>query len=536
MLWHSISHSAMKKLPKTPSLLLFPNSLSSCHAHKYVSNIRLLDAQNGRLATTVMETNLRNDEERLGELAHLLKTCAVKKTQSEGKTLHARIIKYGFECHFYLANHLVTMYSKSGNLVDACQVFDKMPERNAVSWTTLIAGYAQDGCHIEAMKLFSQMNREGIPSDCFSLSSVLHASSGAAAVEPGKQLHAHILKLVLEGDVFVGSALVDMYVKCAKMKDAQQVFENMPKRNVVSWTAMISGYAQNGHGEEAFKLFSQMLRVGVQMNLVTFACVLTAFASPEALEQGSQVHGHIVKAGLEADVSVANALVTMYVKCGNVEDACCVFDGLPDPNLVSWTAMIAGYVQHERSEEALELFTEMKLAGLKPNQFTFASVIKGCTGLAALEQGRQMHSHVIKSGTEWDVFVGNSLVTMYAKCQNMEFAQKAFKEISTPNVISYTALVAGYAQNEQCVEALDLFCKMQQLRMEMDHFVFATALNASASLAALEQGSQLHTHVVKVGFESDLFIKNALLDMIWPDWTRQEGYETLFPNANWWHG
>lgn len=255
MLWHSISHSAMKKIPKALSSHRFLNSLSSCHAHKYISNIQSLAAQNGRLATTVMKTNLQNDEERLGELAHLLKICAVKKTQSEGKTLHASIIKYGFESHFYLANHLVTMYCKSGGVLDARQVFDIMPERNAVSWTTLIAGYGQDGCHTEALKLFSQMNREGVPSDCFSLSSVLHASSGAAAVEPGKQLHAHILKLVLEGDVFVGSALVDMYVKCAKMKEAQQVFENMPKRNVVSWTAMISGYAQNGHCEEAFKLF-----------------------------------------------------------------------------------------------------------------------------------------------------------------------------------------------------------------------------------------------------------------------------------------
>lgn len=536
MLWHSISHSAMKKIPKVLSSHRFLNSLSSCHAHKYISNIQSLAAQNGRLATTVMKTNLQNDEERLGELAHLLKICAVKKTQSEGKTLHASIIKYGFESHFYLANHLVTMYCKSGGVLDARQVFDIMSERNAVSWTTLIAGYGQDGCHKEALKLFSQMNREGVPSDCFSLSSVLHASSGAAAVEPGKQLHAHILKLVLEGDVFVGSALVDMYVKCAKMKEAQQVFENMPKRNVVSWTAMISGYAQNGHCEEAFKLFSQMHRLGEQMNLVTFACVLTAFTSPETLEQGTQVHGRIVKAGLETDVSVANALVTMYVKCGSVDDACCVFEGLPDPNLVSWTAMIAGYVQHERSGEALELFSEMKLAGLKPNQFTFASVMKGCADLAAVEQGRQMHTHVIKSGTEWDVFVGNSLVTMYAKCQNMEFAEKAFDEIATPNVISYTALLAGHAQNEQCVEALNLFCKMRQLRIEMDQFVFATALNASASLAALEEGSQLHTHVVKIGFESDLFIKNALLDMIWPDWTRREGYETLFPNANWWHG
>eukprot|EP01018_Ginkgo_biloba_P022446 Gb_27176 [translate_table: standard] len=453
------------------------------------------------------------DEGQVEEYACLLKSCCDVKAGKEGKRLHAHIIKAGNEYRVFLVNHLITMYSKCGNVVCARQAFDKMSERNAVSWTAMIAGYTQNDNGVEALRLFCQMQREGIESDRFSFSSVLRASAGASAIQPGEQLHAHVIKMDFEGDVFVGSALVDMYAKCGSIEIARKVFDKMPERNVVSWTAMIAGYAQNGHGGQSLKLLCQMQRIGVQLNLITFASVLIAFASPEYLDQGRQVHGRLIKAGLESDVSIGNALVTMYAKCGSLEDACHVFNGLLNPNMVSWTAMIAAYVQHEHVEEALAFFIEMQDAGKKPNQFTFASVLKACAALAALEQGRQMHSHVIKTGIELDVFVGNAIVTMYAKCGNMDSAEKVFEKIAAPNMVSYTALIAGYAQNEHCEEALNLFGGMQQLGMIMDEFVFATVLSASASLAAIEPGNQVHTHVIKTGFESDVFVGNALVDM-----------------------
>ncbi|KAH9291214.1 hypothetical protein KI387_043595, partial [Taxus chinensis] len=443
----------------------------------------------------------------------LLKSAVYDKSHGEGKILHTHIVKNGFECNLFLANHLITMYAKCGNLGDARQAFDKMSQRDAVSWTALIAGYVQNGNDMEGFDFFHQMHREGIKSDRFSLCSVLRASASMAVLEAGKQVHAHAIKQLIEGDVFVGSALVDMYGKCSNLKSAQKVFDKMSERNVVTWTAMVSGYAQNGYSQESFHLFVEMQRLGMQPNLITYAGILTAFTDPVYVEQGRQVHGCIEKAGLAENVSVANALVTMYVKCGKMEDARIVFDTLPNPNMVSWTAMIAGYAQHEHGKEALELFIKMQIANQNPNQFTFASVIKACATDGAIEQGKKIHSHVIKSGTEKHVYVGNALVTMYARCKNMESSQKAFEEIVAPDMISYTALVTGYAQNEYCMETLNLFREMWRSGVEMDNFVLSTVLSASSSLGALEMGNQLHTHAIKAGFEYDLYVQNALLDM-----------------------
>ncbi|XP_057843783.2 pentatricopeptide repeat-containing protein At4g13650 [Cryptomeria japonica] len=405
------------------------------------------------------------------------------------------------------------MYTKCGSMLNARQVFDKMSQRDAVSWTALISGYVQNGDGIEALNLFREMHGEGLKMDRFSLCSVLRGCAGMAALESGQQFHSHVIKLLLEGDVIVGSALVDMYAKCASLENAQKIFDRMPERNVVTWTAMVCGYAQNGQFEEFFHLFGQMQRLRVELNFVTYVGLLTAFSNSGYPEHGRQIHGCIVKVGLAEDVSVANALASMYIKCGRMEDAFVVFDRLPNPNLVSWTAMITGYAQHEHGEEALKLFIQMCNANQNPNQFTYAGVVKACATDGAMEEGRQLHSHVIKSGIERHVYVGNALITLYGRCGSMQSAQKAFEDIQRPDVISYTALLAGFAQNDLCMQAFNLFCKMQRSDMEIDNFVFATVLSASASLGALGMGNQLHAHAIKDGFEYDLFIQNALVDM-----------------------
>jgi pentatricopeptide repeat protein len=204
----------------------------------------------------------------------LLKRCTVAKALSRGKQVHAHMIKTGLQVNMFIWNILINMYAKCQSMPDARKLFDKMSQPDIVSWTAVIAGYAQHGYACEALKHFCQMQRRGPMPNEFTFGSVLKASAGIAAAEEGKQIHAHVFKAGLEREVFAGSALVDMYAKCQNMVDARQVFEKMRERDEVSWCAMICGYAQNRCSEEAVRLFYDMKGAGLKMNPFALSSVL----------------------------------------------------------------------------------------------------------------------------------------------------------------------------------------------------------------------------------------------------------------------
>eukprot|EP01018_Ginkgo_biloba_P032222 Gb_18600 [translate_table: standard] len=418
----------------------------------------------------------------------LLKYCAKFRTLEVGKLLHAHTIKTAFEPDVFVTNHLVNMYAKCESLVDAQEVFDKMTERNLVSWTAMISAYEQHGCGEKALKLFYRMGQAGMKSNEFALASVLTACAGLVVKECGKQVHAHSIRLGFESNVFVGNALVNMYSKCMNLADACHVFDKIPEPNVVSWTAMIAGFVQLCQCEEAVQLFGQMQLSGVKPNQFTFASVLSACGGVAALELGKQLHVHAIKTGLESDVFVANALVTMYAECGNIEIAKNLFDRAHDRDVVSWNAMIAGYVRQKQDDEALKLFCHMGRAGIKLDQFTIAIVVRACAGIAALEQGKHIHAHTIKSGFESSVFAGSALVDMYAKSGSIEDASKKFDRMPKRNVVSWNAMIVGYAQHGCGKETLHLFEEMQRTVIKPDRITFVGILSACNHVGLVPQG------------------------------------------------
>eukprot|EP01018_Ginkgo_biloba_P012654 Gb_23605 [translate_table: standard] len=445
--------------------------------------------------------------------AVLLQECAHLKVLAEGKRVHAHITQAGLQTDVFVGNNLVSMYVKCGSLAVGRKVFDKMPQRNAVTWSAMLAGYARNGYGGEAVKLFREMPRAGMEFDQVAFLSVLKACSSIADVEQGKQVHSHIIKTGFDLDVTVGSALVDMYTKCFSRLHARQVFDNMSERNVVSWTSIIAGYVQSGHAEEALELFFQMQWTYIKPNEFTFATVLAASTSQFAVEKGKQVHAHVVKTGFQSAVCVGNALVTMYAKCEDIRNACEVFAKMPKRDIVSWNAMNAGYVQNGYEEEALKLFCQMQQADMKPNQLTLVSVLKASASLAEMEHSTQFHAYILKIGLELDVLVGTALVDMYGKCGNMYDACQIFDKMSERNVVSWTAMIAGYVQNSHSKEALDIFCQMQSAGEKSNHFTFSSVLGACANLKALEEGKQIHTYTIKTGFESYESVGSALVTM-----------------------
>ncbi|KAJ7540610.1 hypothetical protein O6H91_10G022900 [Diphasiastrum complanatum] len=309
------------------------------------------------------------------------------------------------------------------------------------------------------------------------------------------------------------NTLVDMYSKCGCTEDARKLFNNMSERDVVSWNAMIAGYAQNGLGKEALALYEQMKQEGVQPDNVTFVLLLKACASLGALEQGKQLHSDIIKRGFQSNVIVGSTLVDMYAKCGCTEDSRELFNNMRERDVVSWTAMIAAYAQSGLGKEALALYEQMKQEGVQPNNVTFVLLLKACASLGALEQGKQLQSDIIKKGFHSNVIVGCTLVDMYAKCGCIEDARELFNNMSERDVVSWNALIAGYAQNGFGKEALALYEQMKQEGMQPDNVTFVVLLKACASLAALETGKQLHSDIIKRGFQLNVIVGSTLVDM-----------------------
>ncbi|KAJ7555027.1 hypothetical protein O6H91_05G019100 [Diphasiastrum complanatum] len=461
----------------------------------------------------------------------LLKGCSRRKALAEGKQVHALIVQSRLDSIIFLANTLVHMYSKCGSLLDARKVFNNMPQHNVYSWTAIISAYADSGQSEEAINLFQQMQETGIAPDKVVFVVVLKACARLAALEQGKQLHSDIIKSGFQSDVIVASTLVDMYAKCGCTEDARELFNNMSDRDVVSWTAMIAGYAQNGLGKEALALYEQMKQEGVQPVNVTLVLLLKACASLAALEQGKQLHSDIIERGFQSDVIVGNALVDMYAKCGRTEDARELFTNMSERDVVSWNAMIAGYAQNGLGKEALALYDQMKQEGVQPVNVTFVLLLKACSSLEALEQGRNLHSDIIKRGFLSDVIVGSTLVDMYAKCGCTEDARELFNNMNDRDVVSWTAMIAGYAQNGLGKEALALYEQMKQEGVQPDNVTFVLLLKACGSLAALEQGKQLHSDIIKNGFQSDVILGNTLVDM-YAKCGRTEDARQLFNNMS----
>eukprot|EP01018_Ginkgo_biloba_P013032 Gb_17734 [translate_table: standard] len=440
----------------------------------------------------------------------LLRRCADMKSLANGKKVHAHLLEIGFEPNAFLENTLINMYVKCGSVFDALHVFDKMPERNVIAWTTMIAGYVQNGHAEAALKLFFRMRLEGVAPTEYTFNSILCGCASLAVLSQGKQVHALIIKDGFDSDVGVGSALIDMYAKCKSIENARQMFDKMLERDLVTWTAIITGYSQNGHNKVALEFFCQMRREGIKPNLFTFGSVLRACASLAHLEQ---VHVHVIKSGVELNVRAGSPLADSYARCGTMENALCVFNKISQHNVVSWTAMIAGYARNGQEVESLRFFCQMQQAGVKPNQFTIASVLGACASLAALQQGKQAHAHIIKSKFQSDVRVQNALVTMYAKCGITKNAFQVFDKMPERDTVSWSAMVAGCAQNGHDEESLKILCQMLRTGIQPNQFTFASALGACGSMAALEQGKQLHAAIIKNECELAICVENALVTM-----------------------
>ncbi|XP_051151687.1 pentatricopeptide repeat-containing protein At2g34400 [Andrographis paniculata] len=319
-------------------------------------------------------------------------SCGNRSDSRTGEMVHCEVLKIGLLLDFHVVHSLITMYSRCGEMICARKVFDEMTDRDSVSWNSLISGYARVGFAGKAVEMFGKMREGGFEPDQMTLVSVLGACGDLGDLQLGRWIEVFVMEKGMELNSYIGSALINMYGKCGELESARQVFDGMKAKEVVTWNAMITGYAQNGQADETLSLFNVMMEIGPEPNAITLIAVLSACASIGALDLGRWVEEYATTRGLQHNIYVATALVDMYSKCGNLECAAKVFDNMPKKNEVSWNAMISGHAFHGRAGDALALFQRLleNEHGVLPDDVTFVGVLSACVHGGLVDEGRRL--------------------------------------------------------------------------------------------------------------------------------------------------
>ena len=293
----------------------------------------------------------------------------------------------GFELDLYMRNRVLLMHVKCGMMTDARRLFVEMPEKNLVTWNTIIGGLVDSGNYDEAFQLFFITWEESSDGGSRIFSTMIRASAGQGLIFAGRQFHTCALKMGVADDIFVTCALIDMYSKCGSIEDAQCVFDEMPEKTTVGWNSIIAGYALHGYSEKALRMFYEMRDSGVEMDHFTFSMVIRICTRLASLEHAKQAHASLVRHGFGLDIVANTALVDFYSKWGRMEDARHVFDKMPQKNVISWNALIAGYGNHGHGEEAIEMFEQMLQGKMIPDHVTFLAVLSACSYSGLSERG-----------------------------------------------------------------------------------------------------------------------------------------------------
>ncbi|CAN4089827.1 unnamed protein product [Withania somnifera] len=421
----------------------------------------------------------------------VLKACTGICDFEKGVKIHEDIVERDLENDVFIGTGLIDMYSKMGNLESAWKVFDKMTERDVVVWNAMIYGVAQSGEAVKAVELFKKMQYvcEINPSSV-TLLNLLPAVCKLRDVRVCRCIHGYVYRRVFPVSVY--NALIDMYAKCNYASVARRVFDELRRKDDVSWGTMMACYAYNGKFYEVLELFDWMKRMGLKMSKVSAISALLGAGQMSDLERGIEIHECAIQETI---------------------DSTDLFWGIRVKDLVAWSAAIAAFSQSGYPQEAISLFRDMQNEYSQPNNVILVSVIPACAELRAVRLGKSVHCHAIKAGLDSDISTGTALVSMYAKCNLFTSALNLFNKMPAIEVVTWNALINGYAQIGDCYNALEMFCQLRLAGFTPDPGTMVGVLPACASLGDVRLGMCLHCQIIRYGFESDCHVKNALLDM-----------------------
>uniref|UniRef100_A0A1J3FK54 Pentatricopeptide repeat-containing protein, chloroplastic n=1 Tax=Noccaea caerulescens TaxID=107243 RepID=A0A1J3FK54_NOCCA len=442
------------------------------------------------------------------------------------KQIHAQMIRTGLFNDPFSASKIFSIAALSpfASLDYACKVFDQIPQPNSFSWNTLIRAYASGPDPVRSIWVFLDMLSE---SQCYpnkyTFPFLIKAAAEVSSLSLGQSLHGMAVKSAVGCDVFVANSLIHCYFSCGDLDSACKVFTTIQEKDVVSWNSMITGFVQKGSPDKALELFKKMETEDVKASHVTMVCVLSACAKLRNLDFGREVCSYIVENRVNTNLTLANAMLDMYTKCGSIEDAKRLFDtmeekdnvtwttlldgyailedyeaardvlnAMPKKDIVAWNALISAYEQNGKPNEALLVFHELQLQkNIKLNQITLVSTLSACAQVGALELGRWIHSYIKKHGIRLNFYVTSALIHMYSKCGDLEKAREVFCSVEKRDVFVWSAMIGGLAMHGCGNEAVDMFFRMEEANVKPNGVTFTNVFCACSHSGLVDEAESL---------------------------------------------
>ncbi|CAA7042183.1 unnamed protein product [Microthlaspi erraticum] len=480
-----------------------------------------------------------------GAYGHLIQHFTRHRLPLHALQLHARIVVFSVTPDNFLASKLINFYTRENRFRQALHVFDGITVRNAFSYNALLIAYTSREMYSDAFSLFSSWIRSSCYSsgiarpDSISISCVLKALSGYDGFWVGslaREVHGFVIRGGFDSDVFVGNGMITYYTKCDDIASARKVFDEMPERDVVSWNSMISGYSQSGSFEECKELYKSMLGCSdLKPNGVTVISVLQACGQSSDLVFGMEVHKKMIENHhhIQMDLSLCNAVIGFYAKCGSLDYARALFDEMSERDSVTYGAIISGYMAHGLVQEAMALFSEMGSIGLstwnavisglmqnnhheevvnsfkemircgsRPNTVTLSSLLPSLTYSSNLKGGKEIHAFAVRNGCDDNIYVTTSIIDNYAKLGFLSGAQRVFDSCKERSLIVWTAIITAYAVHGDSCSACSLFDQMQCVGIKPDNVTLTAVLSACAHSGESDKAQKIFdSMVMKYGVE-----------------------------------
>ncbi|KAL6339126.1 hypothetical protein AAG906_024277 [Vitis piasezkii] len=418
--------------------------------------------------------------------ASVLSLCSLELLDF-GREVHTLVIKTGFLVRASVINALLTMYFNSGKVADAYEVFEEAEStvHDDISFNVMIGGLASVGRDEEALIMFKEMQEACLRPTELTFVSVMSSCSSARV---SHQVHAQAIKMGFEACTPVSNAAMTMYSSCGNLHAAHMVFDRLEEKDLISWNIII-------------------------MNYFTIGSLL---ASSESLEIVKMFQALVSKNGLNSKIEVSNALVSAFSKHGQIEQAYQVFNNMSSPNLISWNTIISGFLFNGFPLQGLEQFYELLMSTLKPNAYTLSIVLSICASISALRHGKQIHGYILRSGVFSVTSLGNALITMYAKCGDLDWSLRIFNVMNGRDIVSWNAMISAYAQHGKGKEAVHFFKAMQDSGgVKPDQATFTAVLSACSHAGLVDDGTRIFNSMVNdYGFEPGADHLSCIVDLL----------------------
>ncbi|CAN6454341.1 unnamed protein product [Victoria cruziana] len=404
------------------------------------------------------------------------------------------------------ANYMITKLSREGRITEARQVFDGMRERDIISWTAIISGYTKCGLVTQARRLFERAGTKNVVTWTAMLDGYVRAKQISEAEKLFREMperNTISWNIMIAGyaqndeidrarqlfyempveNVVSWNTMITALAQHRRIEEALELFRKMPSRDVISWTAMVAGLAQNGRIDDARRMFVQM----PERNIVSWNSMLAGYVQNSRLKEAEMLFSEMP----DRDVATWNNMIMGYIQSGNMDMARRLFDEAPDRNVITWTALITGYSENGHNEEAIKVFCMMQRTGISANEGTFVSVIGSCSGLAGLNEGKQIHQIVCKTRYFLSSFIDTALISMYAKCGEIETAKLIFDRALQKDVVYWNGMIAAYAHHGRGKEAIQVFYQMVDRGFDPNDVTFVGVLSACSHAGMVKEGLRL---------------------------------------------